>query len=287
MTPGIHNIPADTYHADPAPTASLSSSVAGILLEQSPYHAWLAHPRLNPHYVREAVDSRFDLGSAAHMMLLERRVDRIVIVEAPDWRTKAAKEAREAAAAAGQFAILRRHYDAVTEMVAVAHQFMATTELAGLLEEGEAERAVLWQEGDLWYRCRPDLLSKDRRICLDYKTTASAAPEAFSRQIGRMGYDLQSEFYRRGVHRASSIEPAFIFLAQEITAPFACSLMSLSNAYRTVGEAKVERARTIWERCLRTNTWPSYPTEICYVEPSMWQLADVEDEPATTTEDES
>src|ERR1700677_1036911 len=93
---GIFNLSAEAYHADPCPTASLSSSIAGILLDQSPSHAWLAHPRLNPNYVRESADSRFDLGSAAHMMLLEQREDRIVRVSADDWRTKAAKEARAA-----------------------------------------------------------------------------------------------------------------------------------------------------------------------------------------------
>src|SRR6266571_488600 len=78
MTPGIYTLTAEQYHADPAPTASLSSSVASILLDQSPLHAWLAHPRLNHSYVREDANSRFDLGSAAHMMLLERREDKIV-----------------------------------------------------------------------------------------------------------------------------------------------------------------------------------------------------------------
>ena len=282
MTPGIHTLPAESYHADPAPTASLSSSIAGILLDQSPHHAWLAHPRLNPRYTREEADSRFDLGSVAHMMLLERRTDRIVIVEANDWRTKAAKESREAAASEGKFAILARHFAAVEQMVIAAHQFIATTELAGILEEAEPERTVLWQEGDFWYRCRPDLLTLDRRICLDYKTTASAAPEAFAKQIGRMGYDLQSEFYRRGVNSLTGTEPAFVFLAQEITPPFACSLTSLSNAYRAVGEAKVERARILWQKCLRANEWPGYSPQIHYLEPSPWQLTDI-DEPELET----
>ena len=287
MNQGLFTLPADAYHADPAPTVSLSSSIAGILLDQSPYHAWLAHPRLNPRYTREEADSRFDLGSVAHMMLLERRTDRIVIVEANDWRTKAAKESREAAASEGKFAILARHFAAVEQMVIAARQFIATTELAGILEEAEPERTVLWQEGDFWYRCRPDLLTLDRRICLDYKTTASAAPEAFAKQIGRMGYDLQSEFYRRGVNSLTGTEPAFVFLAQEIEPPFACSLTSLSNAYRAVGESKVLRAMALWQKCLRANEWPAYSPQIHYLEPSPWQLTDIaEPEPATVENDE-
>jgi hypothetical protein len=100
MNPGIYNLTAENYHADPAPVASLSSSIANILIDQSPLHAYLAHPRLNLRYQREE-DSRFDLGSAAHMMLLERREDKIVRVQAKDWRTNAAKDARAAAQATG------------------------------------------------------------------------------------------------------------------------------------------------------------------------------------------
>ena len=81
MQQGIVNLTAEQYHSDPCPTASLSSSIANILLDQSPLHAYLAHSRLNLQYEREE-SSRFDLGSAAHMMLLERREDKIVRVQA-------------------------------------------------------------------------------------------------------------------------------------------------------------------------------------------------------------
>lgn len=277
MSQGIHNYTAEQYHADPAPTASLSSSIANILLYQSPYHAWLAHPRLNMAYTREDANSRFDLGSAAHMMLLERRSDKIVRVMAEDWRTKAAKEAREAAMLNGQYAILDRHYHAVVEMVATARSFMATTELADVMETGEPERTVLWQHGGLWHRCRPDLLSLDRRIILDYKTTANAAPEAFAKQIGRMGYDLQSEFYTGGVQIVAEREDCvFVFLAQEIEPPYACSLVSLSAAYKAVGQSKASKAQHLWQRCLRGNEWPGYTSRISYVEPKPWDLAESE-----------
>ena len=283
MPPGIHNFTAEQYHADPAPTASLSSSIAHILLEQSPLHAYLAHPRLNPLYQREE-DSRFDLGSAAHLMLLERREDKIVRVQADDWRTKAAREARDAAQANGQFAVLKRQYADIVAMCTAAQDYLLTTELGYLLATGDPERTLLWQENDLWYRARPDLMSKDRRIVLDYKSTASAAPEFIARQIGRMGYDLQSEYYLRGLQAVTGREDTvFVFLFQEITPPYACSLISLSNAYREVGRLKVARAITLWGRCITTNTWPGYTSRILYAEPKPWDLIQAE-ESATETE---
>jgi hypothetical protein len=67
---GLHPaISADAYHADPAPAPSLSSSIAKTILHQTPRHAWFEHPRLNPNFEPKD-DSKFDLGSVAHELLL-------------------------------------------------------------------------------------------------------------------------------------------------------------------------------------------------------------------------
>jgi hypothetical protein len=272
----IEALSADKYHADPAPQPSLSSSIAHILLDQSPLHAWLAHPRLNPKFERET-DSRFDLGSAAHMMLLERREDRIVRVEADDWRTKTAKEARDAAQAVGKYAVLERQYCDIKEMCDAARKFLMRTELGNILDTGEAEQTLVWEDNGVWCRARPDLMSEDRKIVLDYKSTASAEPGAFARQIGRMGYDLQDQFYSRGVEVLTGKLPIFVFLAQEITKPYACSLVALSNSYQFVGQDKVTRALDLWKTCLLQNSWPSYNTRIHYAEPKPWDLTQAEE----------
>ena len=276
MQQGIVKLTAEQYHADPAPTASLSSSIANILIDQSPLHAWLAHPRLNLRY-EKTEDSRFDLGSAAHMMLLERREDRIVRVQAKDWRTNAAKDARAAAQANGQYAVLEHQYDDIVAMCTVAQDYLLTTELGDILATGDPERTVLWQEGPLWYRCKPDLMSQDRRIVLDYKSTSSAAPDFFSKQIGRMGYDLQSEFYKRGVSAVTGREgTTFVMLVQEISPPYACSLMSLSNTFCEIGKLKVARAMNLWNDCVTQNSWPGYTNRILYAEPKPWDAAEME-----------
>jgi hypothetical protein len=281
MQQGISNLTAEQYHADPAPIASLSNSIANILIDQSPQHAWLAHPRLNPAYVRE-VNTRFDLGSAAHLMLLERREDKIVRVQAKDWRTNAAKEARAAAQANGQYAVLEEQYGSIVSMCTAAQDYLLTTELGDMLATGDPEQTVMWQEGPLWYRSRPDLISRDRRVILDYKSTSSAAPDFVAKQIGRMGYDLQSEFYTRGINAVANSNTTFVFLFQEITPPYACSLISLSNTFREVGKLKLKRAMALWETCLTTNTWPAYTNKILYAEPKPWDAAEMEatkDEP--------
>lgn len=285
ITPGIHTLPADQYHADPCPQPSLSNSIAKILIEQSPLHAWCQHPRLNPDYIHEE-STRFDIGTAAHMLVMETRRDTITVVYADAWTTKAAKEERANARANGQVAVLALQYERMLAMETALKRFLPTTELGDILATGANEQTVIWQEGAVWCRARPDLLSADRRIVVDYKTTTSAEPEAFIRQIGRMNYDLQAEWYTRGVKAATGIEPVFVFLCQEITAPYSCSLVALSNAYRAVGQSKVAHALTLWMACTATNCWPAYSTRIAYAEPPPWQMTQMEEIETNTNDSE-
>jgi hypothetical protein len=280
LTEGLHNLSSDIYHSDPCPQPSLSSSIANILITQSPLHAWMAHPRLNPNFQPEDVDSRMDIGSIAHAMLLERDESKVVVVSAPDWRTKAAREAREEAHAQDEHAILEHKYGAVQNMVKTAMSYIQTTELRNIFDTGIAEQSLFWQEGETWCKARPDLLSADRRVCLDYKTTESAQPDTFIRQIPRLGYDTQASWYSRGMG-ALGPETEFVFLAQEITEPYSCSLIGLSNAYKEVARLKVERALHIWRECVNTNRWPAYSTKILYAEPTSYQMAELENDRST------
>ena len=269
---------AEKYLADPAPQPSLSASIAKILLTQSPLHAKLAHPRLNPAY-RPVEDSRFDLGSAAHAMLLERTSDPITWCDFEDWRKNEAKAQRDAARIAGKFPVLTRYRAVLEAMVETARDFIASTELAGILDTGTPEQVVVWKEGDVFCRIRPDMLSADRRICLDYKTTDSAEPETFIRQIGHLGYDVQEQLYTLGL-AATGAHASFVFLAQEITEPYACSLIALSNAYRELAALKVKRALRLWDWCIKRNEWPTYGNQIMYAEPAPWDLAQLDHEVA-------
>src|SRR3979411_2799004 len=76
---GLHfDVQAADYHADPCERPSLSSSIAKILIEKTPRHAWTAHPWLNPNFVPKQ-DSKFDLGSAVHELMLGKGVGYTVI----------------------------------------------------------------------------------------------------------------------------------------------------------------------------------------------------------------
>lgn len=105
LRPGIHlDIAAADYFADPCPSPSFTQSIGKLLIDRSPAHARLAHPRLNPDFDPDDA-TKYDIGNIAHRLLIGRGKE-LAVIEADDWRTKAAKEAREQAAAEGKLGVL-------------------------------------------------------------------------------------------------------------------------------------------------------------------------------------
>lgn len=272
--PGIYQIPMAEYLSDPVATPSLTASVANVLLSKSPAHARMAHPRLYAGFERED-DSRFELGSAAHAMLLERDSSAIEFIAANDWRTNAAKEARDAARAAGKLPVLTKYEGVLWEMVKVARAAVEQSEFKGLFDSGSPEQTVVTTETNgyttYWMRCRPDWWSHDRRISLHYKTCDSADPRAVSRQITNLGYDVALSFYQN-LMKDHGCEHQ-VMLHQEVSAPFACSFHMLSNMWQQIAEEKLERAITTWSMCIASGQWPAYPLRTHHQEPPAWEMA--------------
>lgn len=269
-SPGIYTMPAEQYHADPCSMPSLSNSIAKALLEQSPMHAWLAHPRLNPKCISDE-SSRFDLGSAAHAILLEGDWNRVEEVVADDWKTKAAREARDQVRADGKLPVLSKHFAALQQMVPVAQMFLESNEdTHDIMTNGQSEATLVWIEDGVYCRCRPDRLSADRVVMLDYKTTSIAEPNAFCRQIERMAYDVQAAWYLRGARALGFQNTRFIFLAQEITRPYACCAIGIAPSYLALGDFKIDRALKTWRACMEADRWPAYPTQTIWAEVPDW-----------------
>lgn len=269
------NVSAAEYHADPSPIPSLSASIAELLVNRSPLHAWERHPRLNPNYVEE-ISGRFDIGTVAHALLLEG-IDRMEICSFDDWRTKAAKEQRDAVRSSGKIPILVAQADRIICMVEAAKgAFAACPDLAGYrLDSGMAEQTLRWTEGETRLRCRPDWMPADRRVIVDAKFTATSAnPEAFARQIIGMSYDMRASFYLRGNRATGGPEDGkYLFLVQETEPPYATSIIGMPPAFIAMGDEKVEAAIALWRQCMSTNEWPGYPSRICYVEPPAWAMS--------------
>lgn len=271
---GIFSMSAEDYHDDPCIEPSLSSSIARVLLSSTPLHAKMRHPRLNPECA-ENFAKHMDLGTAGHSMLLEG-VNKIEVIDAKDWRTNAAKEARDAARAKGLVPMLPHESAKAMEMFEVAKAaIVSNTDLKGLdLTEGKAEQTVIWKDTTFGIWCRIRLDFKHPRVILDLKTTGKTAdPIAWGKAAIAMGYDVQTAFYLRGIR---AIEPdahrdlKFVFMVQESEPPYACSFIAISPAFYEIANDKVETAMRLWGTCLRKNEWPGYANKIYYIDPPPW-----------------
>lgn len=273
--PGIYSMTLPEYIADPCIEPSLSASVAHTLITQSPIHAFVQHPRLNKGVI-ESGSTKMDIGTIVHGLVLEGDESRLVIVEADDWRTNVAKETRNAARLAGLVPVLAGDIGMIREIAAAARSAIANSELREEFtpEAGKAEQTLVWQEGECWYRSRPDWLTNDHRIIIDLKTTAgSAEPSAWLRTMLGNGNDLQAALGLRGLTllTKNSVIPQFVFWVVEQNPPYASSFIGLSPQFLEMSEHKLARAMQLWSDCTMTNCWSGYPDRICYLEPPSWE----------------
>lgn len=277
QVPGIYQLPAAEYHADRiAAEPTLSHSIANIIIDQSPLHAWTAHSRLNPAHEPEE-RKEFDLGSAAHAALFEGEAG-IVVLPFDNYRKDAAQAMRDELRAAGKYPVLTAQYEDVMAMREAAIAAIAgCRDLSGLtLATGRAEHVLVWREGPVICRARLDFLFAGEQVFLDYKTTTDATPGVFTRQMVRMGYHRQDDFYGRGVRAIFGKPAKGIFMAQEKKKPYACSFHGCGPSVREMAKRDNDHAIGAWEECLRTGVWPTHSNRIHWAEAKPWELEDQE-----------
>lgn len=282
--PGIYDLPADTYHADPCPEPSLSASIAHTLLTQSPRHAWHAHPRLGGGGGDDASPA-MDLGTAVHALLLGKG-EEVVVLDFADFRKDAAKEARDAARKAGKVPMLAKEWARAQAVAArVRQEVDLHAEAEVLFRAGKPERAMIWQEdvrkgsAPVWCRGMVDWLpdAEDWPI-VDLKTTGqSAHPMEWERRYVEGGPAFQEAFYLRGARALGRKPRGFLFVVAETEPPFGVSVLSSSPELRAHAEGLVMKALAWWEHCTRTGEWPGYPRMTCYAGLPVWAQTKAEE----------
>lgn len=272
------DMPEHVYHGDPAAHPSLSSTIAKSLVHETPLHAWTKHPRLNPFFEDEHKDA-FDLGSTAHTVLLGKGAE-IDVIDAKDWRTKAAREAKEAACAAGKTPILAADHERVEVMVEAARMQLTAIGLGDVFGRAIGREVSFFAEvQECLCRCRVDALAVEERagrpllVAYDYKTTARIPTDAeIPRLLANLSYDIQDAHYTATVAAATGLPCEMRFVIQEKSPPHLLTVTRLSLPWREDGQQMAQRAREVWSRCLATNTWPGLSGDIIEAEAPPWHV---------------
>lgn len=264
IPPGIHlDIPSAEYFADPCSVPSLTQSVASVLLDRSPRHAALRHPRLNPAW-EPYEDTKFNIGNAAHKLLIGRGKE-LVIVEADDWRTKAAKEARDAAHSDGNVAILSHQYKTAEAMaVSFCEQVDNITECKGAFHTaggGHGEVVIIAEYQGVMLRSMVDWM-RDTCHLDDLKTTGiSASPDRLPYAMADGGWDLQAAIQERILDQLDASGRGrrhHYFYLQENDDPYEVTACELPESVMHIGRQKLDKAINIWRDCMTNNRWPGY-----------------------------
>jgi hypothetical protein len=262
-TPGVYNLPLDVYLADPVPAGSLSSSGARKLLPPN-CPARYRYEREHPPTPKP----EYDLGHAAHLHALGAGPD-LVVVDAADWRTKAAREARADAHTAGKVPLLAAEHDEVVAMAAALRAHPVASRLLHR-DAGWPEQSLFWVDKPtgVWRRARLDWLPKPspaRLIIPEYKTCRSAEPGRLQRAIHEYGYHQQAAWYLAGVQALGLAEQAafaFVFIFQEKDPPFLVTVAELDAVALRIGSWLNRQALNLYRECVHTGRWPGYSDDV-------------------------
>lgn len=271
IAPGLHSISADAYHSDPAPQPSLSSSLARLILNRSPLHAWTAHPRLNPAW--EPTEKKtFDIGRAAHRAVLGAGGDYVaypieMLASNGAASTKEAKAWAEEQRGEGRTPLKQDEVDNIGEMAMRCHHQLVDYGIE--IDPARSEMTALAEIDGCWCRAMIDNAPRDpRQPLLDFKTCEDASPDAIVRHVESYGYDVQAAHYLDVWKAATGEDRDFLFIFQEKEPPHAIAVVRLLNSAGHSGDwmedarEKVHTARQTWARCLQDDHWPAYPPMI-------------------------
>lgn len=250
-------------------TPALNFGSIRALCDESPLHCWTNHRRLNPNYVEE-VSTDFDLGKVVHALFLQG-LNIAEVIDAKDWRTKEAKEARDLARAAGKIPLLPGQMARAKVVVKrIREQLDEHKDSAWLFQGGEAEKRVEWEEDGI--QCVAVMDWCNNLAVADLKTTGiSANPEAFSRALYGNGYDVQAAWYRRGYKAVYGKEVPFKFVVVEMSEPHALSVIRPGDEILALAEKKIMFAKELWSQCLKTGVWPGYLPRTAVISLPQWE----------------
>jgi hypothetical protein len=276
----VYDMPDAEYYADPCAIPSLTQSTARTLLE-CPALAHLEHPRFGG--VRRKPSKEMERGSLIDTLLFDDllgKPSRLVVLDAPDYRKTATKDARDAALACGDIPVLARELEGAR---ATVNKLKAKLTVKGIDLSGDSQVTMLWSvetsHGPIQCRGRLDHLVREthRVIIYDLKTTGKLTPRhKLGGHFCDFGYHLQAAAYTQAVTKAlpqyaGRVEVRFVVL--ELDGVNRVRDVRPDALMLDLGERLWGRACETWAECTKSGEWPDGDDGVVRVSPPAWELA--------------
>lgn len=265
--PGVYEgVPEDQYHADRGLAAelgrSLSQSGAKTLLESPERFAW------ERDHGRPPKDA-FDLGSLAHALILRSGDNRICVIDAYDWRTKAAQEARKAAYAAGLIPVHRADLLQASRIAAAVRRHP----LAGsIFAKGRPEVTLYWVDEETGITCRARVDWVRDNALVDLKTTryGGSTPPAFGKSAASYDYPMQAAHYSDGYEALTGEALPFVTVVVEVDPPYLISVGQYTAEDVETGRERMRRAKATFAERESSGAWADAPQIVTFPIPGWY-----------------
>lgn len=277
------DMPMAQYLADPCAEPSLSTNTADALVHRAPIHAFNEHPKLGRK--RSTSSKEADTGSAAHSLVFGgapvRYVEQVTkrsgpekgqVVVPKDWATKDAQEARDAIRAEGAIPMLPHDKAEIEGIANATREALATLKGVNVLHEV----SMLWQMEGVWCRGRADYL--DDVYDIDLKTVDNADPFDFLAYLSKK-IAMQKALRSLG-HKALGKPKKCAWLLVERMFPHAWSFVGFGPAKLAIAEDRALWSARRWRKCLDSNTFPGFRTDIHWADPKPWEEVELEERKA-------
>ena len=268
------DVPEAAYHADCAYDLSASASALRALITESPAHCAYDHPRLNRQWRPSGATDEQIKGTILHSLMLDTPPP-FRVLDFKDYKKKDAQAAKIQCYKDGKLPVLASKMDALVLAAEAIRNVLIDTmpEVWAALTDPDTlnEATLIYQYRGALIRSRCDILPPDRYLATyDFKFTGrSAEPEAWQKKLVN-DYLIQSVLYPRGVEILRGDKPEFRYLVCEWDPPYGVSMHALHPSLEAIGETRLADAIDIWNECVATGKWPSYPAFVHYAEPPGW-----------------
>ena len=234
------------------------------------------------HMRQEMRGSHLRTGSAVHAMVWGTPAVALYDGRRAGREWEAFRDLHEAA---GSIVVNRAEYDASIAISDAIASDPVVAERRLLSADGlVVEQRIDWVFMGRPFQSTPDAACPD--FITDLKTTRSAKPAFFQRDIMRYSYHVQAAIYRQAVTAAYGYTPRDCYIiAAESKPPHHVVVYRLSEAMLSIGE----RTACLWmeqlAQCEAAGVWPGYAQHVVDVDPPDW-IDDMDDDTDTETTDE-
>lgn len=282
--PGVYDLPAEAYHADPVVGGSLSSTGARKLLPPS-------CPAMFKHWRdRDEPETKtaWDEGHAAHKLVLGVGPEIVAVADEwgqnpNEWRTNNVKAAVQAVRDRGATPIKPSTMERVTAMADAlrGHPIACALFAPG---SGRPEHTIVWRDERTAVWCRalldwlPDPTPGRRLIFRDYKTAVLSSLLKPDRTIDDLDYYVQAAFHLAGLRAlglaGDDAEALIVLQCKE--PPHLVRVVQPDPTAMRIGAIRVREAIDLYAGCRAAeergdpDAWPSWSNDVEMVSLPPW-----------------